>query len=168
MTDTRTHLADAVIAAKEHGQNSWYVFTGQKGYSAIVPDWRVGRTEDGTPRLSVQVVGPGAVNALARFARDFHLKLPHPGDVRPQFDVHQPGRTVLVWRYDGVWVEFWHPDSVVDAPEVPEPVLSAPVPSPAAAPDPIPAAVRRAFLRRPGGRLPFTRKRTTNPKECSA
>jgi len=173
MTDTTTStpVADALIAAKVHAQNSWYVFTGEKNLKAIVPSWRVRDTPDGSPCLSSEVVGRGAANALSRFAREFYLKLPNPGDVRPQFDIHaQPGRTVLVWRYDGIWVELWHPDSVVDAPEAAQPVLSAPVPPAAAqtAPTapPARAARRRSFLG-PGGRLTFTRKQRTNDKETT-
>lgn len=167
MTDTTTGtpVADALIAAKVHAQNSWYLFTGQKDYDAIVPSWKVGDTEDGSPCLSSEVVGESAAHALRRFARDFHLTLPHPGDVHPQFDIHAPvGRTALVWRYDGVWVELWHPDSLSDAPEGPEPVRGAPVPSVAAqSAPPSSPAVRHAFLRRPSARLPFTRRKKETP-----
>ena len=152
MTDTSTHLTDAVTAAKDHAQSFWRMFTTEKNLNTIVPDWRTGRTPDGSPRLSVEVVGQGAAYALRQFASDFYLPLPNAGDVRPQFDITQPGRTVLVWRYGGVWVELWHPDSVATIPAHRVPAPSVPA---------SPAAARRSFLRsRPGGRLPFTRKRT--------
>lgn len=160
-----TPVADALIAAKVHAQNSWYLFTGPHNYDAIVPSWRVGDTPDGSPCLSSEVVGESAVHALQRFARDFYLTLPNPGDVRPQFDVTQPGRTVLTWRYDGVWVELWHSNSITDTRQFPKPVHGAPVLAVAAqaAPSTSPAA-RRTLLRRPSARLPFTRRPKT-PKE---
>ncbi|MGW2520512.1 hypothetical protein ACWC09_26555 [Streptomyces sp. NPDC001617] len=173
MTDTTTEspASAALIAAKVHAQNSWYTFTGQKGYKALVPSWRVGDTDDGSPLLSSEVVGPGAAYALARFARDYYLNLPHPGDVRPQFDIDAPaGRTVLAWRYDGVWVELWHSDGVTDVPEAPQPVHTAPVPVQAApkAPTPVaPAGKPRRPLLGPGGRLVFTRNRRNLDKETS-
>lgn len=158
MTDLVEARAAALIAAKEHAQNSWYRFVRQRNFKAIVPSWRVGETEDGSPRLSTEVVGQGAAYALDQFARTYHLAL-KPGDIRPQFDIDQPGRTVVVWRYGGVWVELWHPDSAAAAPVPVVPVQGAPTPSPSGL---------RALLRRPSGRLPYTRKpRTTNPKENS-
>lgn len=157
-----TPVADALIAAKVHAQNSWYLFTSPRNYDAIVPSWRATNTEDGSPCLSSEVVGESAAHALTRFARDFYLTLPNPGDVRPQFDVTQQGRIVLAWRYDGVWVELWHPDGATDTRQPRKPAHGAPAP-PVAAPPSSPAA-RRAFLRRPSARLPFTRRPKT-PKE---
>jgi hypothetical protein len=160
-----TPVAAALIAAKFHAQNSWQLFTGPHGYDATVPSWKVTDTEDGSPCLSSEVVGESAVHALQRFARDFYLTLPNPGDVRPQFDVTQSGRVVLAWRYDGVWVELWHPDSATDTPQPPRSVRGAYAPPVAAqtAPPSSPAA-RRAFRRGPSARLPFTRRPKT-PKE---
>jgi hypothetical protein len=103
---------------------------------------------------------------LDQFARDFHLHLNPAGDQRPQFDVSQPGRVVLVWRYGGVWVELWHPETAVDAPEGAEPADSAPVPSVAvqATPIPKPAGPARSLISRASDRLPFTRRhKETNP-----
>lgn len=145
----------ALIAAKFHAQNSWHLFTGPHNYDATVPSWQVGNTEDGSPRVSSEVVGESAAHALQRFARDFYLTLPNLGDVRPQFDVTQPGRTVLAWRYDGVWVELWHSDSATDTPHPPRPVRGAPAPAGPAS--------QRTFFSRPGGRLPFTRRKKETP-----
>ena len=171
MTDTLT----AVHAARLHADESWQLFALAKALPAdTIPEWEEITTENGV-LLSGQVTGQRAVWALDRFARDFHLRLAHLGDQRPQFDVTQPGRTVLVWRYGGVWVELWHPEAAVDAPEAAEPADSAPVTPVAvqAAPEPKPGPVpasrteRRSFLG-PGGRLFFTRKqRTTNDKETT-
>lgn len=157
---------DAVTAARTHAHDSWTFFTREKGYTATIPAWETSKTPDGSPLLSGRLVGRGAVWALRRFASAYHLRLPHAGDVRPQSDLTQPGRTVLVWRYGGVWVELWHPETA-DAVVEPEPAAPAPpvvVPAPVAS-----SAARRLFLlRRPSGRLPFTRKpRTTNAKETS-
>jgi hypothetical protein len=77
--------------------------------------------------------------------------LNEPGDLRPQFDITVPGRTVLVWRHAGVWVELWHPDTI---PAAPEPVQAVPEPDAAL----VPAAARRPILG-PGGRLPLTRRK---------
>jgi hypothetical protein len=162
MTDTTTPTA--LGYAREHADKSWQLFARAKNLTDTRPAWEESVTPDGSLLLSGRLVGQRPTWALARFARDYWLVL-KPGDLRPQFDISVPGRTGLVWRFDGVWVELWHPDSAVDAPQVPEVVLSAPVPA-MPAPDPIPAEARRAFLRGPGGRLRFTRRqRTTNPKE---
>lgn len=67
--------------------------------------------------------------------------------MRPQLDVSVPGRTSLVWRSGGVWVELWHPDTAT--PQSPEPVVRA--------------SARRGRLRGPGGRLLFTRNKKTTP-----
>lgn len=163
MTDS-TDTNSAATAALEHAARSWQLFAREKGYTATVTDWRTEHTPDGTPLLSARVTGRGAGYALGRFARDFYVVL-QPGDVRPQFDISQPGRTVLVWRYGGVWVELWHPEGA-DAAVEPVPAALAPE---VAAPAATASAARRLFLlRRPSGRLPFTRKpRTTNAKETS-
>lgn len=155
----------ALIAAKFHAQNSWQLFTSSHNYDATVPSWTEGSTGDGSPCLSSQVVGESAAHALQRFARDYHLVLGNDGDQRPQFDVTQPGRTVLAWRYDGVWVELWHSDSATDTPRPPRPVHGAPA-APVAAQGAPPAGpdIRRTFFSRPSARLPFTRRSKT-PKE---
>jgi hypothetical protein len=158
----------ALTAAKFHAQNSWSVFTGQHGYDAAVPSWTEGSTGDGSPCLSSQVVGESAAHALQRFARDYHLVLGNDGDQRPQFDVTQPGRTVLAWRYDGVWVELWHSDSATDTPQPQRPVHGTPAaPLAAQAAPPASPSARRALLLRPSARLPFTRRSKT-PKETPA
>jgi hypothetical protein len=130
------------------------------------PEWEETTTEGGL-LLSGRLVGSRPMWALDRFARDFHLTLSHPGDQRPQFDITQPDRVVLVWRYGGVWVELWHPDTAVDAPKAAEPVHDAPAPpvtvQATPKPAPVPAApVRspvRSLIRRASGRLPYTRTR---------
>lgn len=141
-----TTPAEALIAAREHGEKSWYTYMAERNLDAKVPDWRTGVSPDGSPTLTVQVVGPGAGHALERFARDFHLTLAGPGDQRPQFDLTVPGRTVLVWRYAGVWVELWHPDTA-DAHDTP--------------PVTVPEPGLRRLLAGASGRLPFTRARRT-------
>lgn len=158
MTDTTTSALDM---AREHAVKSWRVFTDQRNLRAAFADWRTSTTPDGSPYLSVEVAGQGAAHALSRFSADYYLNLPHPGDVRPQFDVTAVGRTVLVWRYDGVWVELWHPDSPVDAPQPVQPVQPVQSATVHSMPVPVSAAPsgRRSFLR-PSGRLPFTRNRT--------
>jgi hypothetical protein len=134
-------LSDALADAKTHTEKAWYRFTRNTGLKAVIPDWRTGTSPDGTPTLSVEVVGPGAAHALRRFAdtTQYDLAL-GPRDLRPLFDVEVPGRTVLVWRYGGVWVQLWHPDKVANLPTSPDP-----------------AVARQGLLTRASGRLPFTR-----------
>jgi len=167
MTDTTTHQAADVTSARTHATDSWNLFTLQKGYKATVPDWQTRACPDGSVLLSGQVVGNGAEYALARFARDHYLVLGQYGDQRPQFDITQPGRTVLVWLYGGVWVELWHPETAVDTPKAAEPVHDAPAPPVAvpAAPEPKPKPAApvcspvRSLISRASGRLPYTRNR---------
>lgn len=164
MTDT---ALTAVHAARLHADESWQLFALAKALPAdTVPEWEEITTENGV-LLSGQVTGQRAVWALDRFARDFHLRLAHLGDQRPQFDVTQPGRVVLVWLYGGVWVELWHPETATDTPEAAEPADSAPVPSVAVqtTPTPKPAGPARSLISRASDRLPFTRNRhkETNP-----
>jgi len=167
---TETTIPTALGYARQHADKSWQLFARAKNVTDTRPVWVESVTPDGSLLLSGELTGRRAVWALARFARDFWLTL-KPGDLRPQFDIGVPGRTVLVWRFDGVWVELWHPDGAVDAPQGPVVVLSAPVPpqnvQAAPNPDPVPAQAqaRRAFLRGPGGRLRFTRKQRTTDKK---
>jgi hypothetical protein len=149
MTDTTT---DPLAVAREHAEESWQMFTRAQGLTGVRLDWKKVRLPEGGVLLSGRIVGPRTVWALERFASDFHLTVPYPGDMRPQADLTQPERTVLVWRYGGVWVELWHPES---APEAPKP----------APPSSIPADRRALLLLRPSGRLPFTRKQRTTDKE---
>jgi hypothetical protein len=163
MTDTTIHPAADVTAARTHATDSWNLFTLQKGYKATVPDWQTSACPTGSVLLSGQVVGNGAEYALARFARDHYLVLGQYGDQRPKFDVTQPGRTVLVWRYGGVWVELWHPNTAADVSEPAIPVFSRRV-RPVAVqttpkPEPAPAAPARSLISRASDRLPFTRNR---------
>ncbi|MYW46357.1 hypothetical protein [Streptomyces sp. SID161] len=136
--------------AREHAIHSWILFVTTCGLTASLPTWTTGTAPDGNPVLSAEVAGPGAAHALSRFASEYHLTLPHPGDARPQFDVEVVDRTVLVWRRDGVWVELWHPNTV---PAAPEPAQTAPGPVQAT-----PASAVRAALRGLGDRLPTTRR----------
>ena len=178
MTNTTTNAAGQ---ARMHAEQAWQTFTQGRALTDTKPAWEEEHTPDGSLLLSGLLTGLRARYALYRFARDYWLTL-GPADVRPQFDIHQPGRTVLVWRRDGVWVQLWHPDSVVDAPQAPEPVLvvteavlGAAVPStsaPAAPVAPVPVsaapAVKRPFLAGPSARLRFTRKqRNLNDKETT-
>lgn len=161
MTDT---TLTALHAARLHADESWALFALQKAIPADTkPEWQETATDGGVV-LSGRVTGRRAVWALDRFARDFYLNLKNLGDVRPQFDITQPDRVVLVWRYGGVWVELWHPETAVDAPKAAEPVHDAPAPVQAAPePKPKPAApVRspvRSLISRASGRLPYTRNR---------
>jgi hypothetical protein len=141
----------ALEDARAHAIKSWYLFTDNRGLKARIPDWRTSTAPDGSPVLSVEVVGPDAAHALSLFAPQHHLILSTPGDLRPQFDITVPGRTVLVWRHAGVWVELWHPDTV---PATPKPVQHAPEADTAL----VSAATRRPLLG-PGGRLTFTRRK---------
>ncbi|MFD8839792.1 hypothetical protein [Streptomyces griseofuscus] len=144
----------AISDAKEHALKSWYQCMDIRGLTARIPDWRTRTAPDGSPVLSVEVAGPGAAHALALFSSNYHLTLPNPGDLRPQYDIDTPGRTVLVWRYAGVWVELWHPDTIPTQPA-------------AVQADTDPALVSASTGRPlfgPGGRLTFTRR----PKETTA
>jgi len=153
---------NALHAARLHADESWQLFTLDAAVPADTrPEWEE-ITTDGGGLLSGRLIGSRPVWALDRFARDFHLILAHPGDQRPQFDVTQPGRVVLVWRFSGVWVELWHPDTAVDGPAE-EPL--APEPEPEAVPAE-PASLIRRLLSAPGGRLPYThrtKKETPTP-----
>lgn len=139
----------AITEAKNHALKSWRQFMEIRGMNVHLPDWQTRTAPDGTPVLSVEVTGPGAGYALDLFSAHYHLTLPNPGDLRPQFDIDTPGRMVLVWRYAGVWVELWHPDTVPEQPpSVPDdadPVL-------------VSTATGRPLLG-PGGRLTFRRHR---------
>jgi len=139
----------ALLAAQEHATQSWTLFTNARSLTATLPTWTTGTAPDGRPVVSAKVAGPRAAYTLARFASESDLILPHPGDLRPQFDIEVTDRTVLVWRRDGVWVELWHPNPV---PARPEPAQAAP-----AAAQPTPASAARAALRGLGDRLPTTR-----------
>ncbi|MFD7615700.1 hypothetical protein [Streptomyces sp. NPDC059802] len=140
-------LADALIETKLSAVRSWYLAVRDRYPSALVPDWRVGWTEDGAPLLTVQVIGQGAQEALHHFASAYPLALAGSGDLRPVFE-YRPGRVVCVWRTNGVWVEMWHPD-----------VPAAPAPSPALMP--------RRRLPSLSGRLPLG-QRLTNIRRALA
>jgi hypothetical protein len=159
MTDTTT---DLLAEARDHATQSWQLFAREKGLDATAPDWEESVTPDGSPLLSAWVPGRRAGWALKMFARDFHVNLPFPGDVRPQFDVTVSDRVVLVWRRDGVWVELWHPAGALETPE-PVPAVSAPPAAVQTAPTPTvpPSPDRRSLFGRPSGRLPFTRRTKT-------
>lgn len=162
MTDT-THPTDPATTARTHATDTWNLFTAQHGYTATIPAWHIHTSPDGTLLLSGRVVGRGARTAVARFARDCHVLLAQYGDQRPQFNVSQPGRTALVWRYGGVWVELWHPDSE-DTPATPAGDQEAPQAVPAGR---APVLLLRRLLSSPGGRLPFTRRARLSAKETT-
>ncbi|CAK7288613.1 hypothetical protein [Streptomyces misionensis] len=139
---------DVIFDAKAHATRFWYLFTGSRGWSARIPDWRTSTAHDGSPLLSVEVAGPGAAHALASFATDCPLGLRQPGDMHPRFDLSTPGRTTLVWRHRGVWVELWHPDTLP----------TDPVPARAGVDPALVSASTGRPLFGPGGRLTFTRR----------
>lgn len=120
---------------------------------AFLGDWQVTRLTDGSLHLSARVRGRDAAKALHSFVDRQSLFLaqrigPDSGHLLPTLDVSQPGRTAACWRYAGVWVEVWHPDTE-DAP-------------------PAPVQARRDRSRPgPGGRLPYTRKSRTTDKEAT-
>ncbi len=141
--------AEALIEAKQRAVHAWYRFAHDRNLQARVPDWRTSTAPDGTPKLSVEVVGPGAAHVLHLFASCYPLILGQPGDLQPTFTYDTPGRTSCVWRTGGVWVELWHPDTAT-GPHTPD--------------GPVPAPQAPRTTRRPSGRLPFVR-RTKTPKE---
>lgn len=142
---TNTTLAEA----RQTAEKAWYLFTRERNLQARVPDWRTSTAPDGRPLLSAEVVGPGAAHALARFAADAHFVV-GPDGQRPQYDIDVPGRTVVVWRTGGVWVQLWHPDTVTNLPATPAPAVAPPV-------------ARQGLLSRASGRLPYARRsKTTN------
>lgn len=155
--------AQTLEDAKDHAIKSWYLFTDNRGLKARIPDWRTSTAPDGSPALSVEVVGPGAAYALSLFASQYHLVLGHPGDQRPQFDYSVPGRTSCVWRRAGVWVELWHPDTL---PASPQPVPPVSAPAEVAAPG-TSGRNPRGGLFGPSGRLVFTRRPKTTKENAT-
>ncbi|MEV6146375.1 hypothetical protein [Streptomyces sp. NPDC051992] len=133
-------LADALIGTKLSAVRSWYLAVRDRYPSALVPDWRVGTAEDGAPRLTVQVIGEHAQEALHHFASAYPIALGGSGDLRPVVEF-RPGRVVCVWRSNGVWVEMWHHDLP-------------------AVPAPSPALIPRRRLLPPSGRLPLGQRLT--------
>lgn len=156
---------NAPSKARTDLETGWTRFMEDRNLKATVPGWETLTAVDGSPLLSGRVAGPGAGYALQRFVATGPIGLPRAGDTRPVVDYSVPGRTAYVWRSYGVWVELWVPDSAEAAQTPVQPALA----QSGRVLDPIPVAARRAFLRGPGGRLAFTRKRrTTNPKETPA
>ena len=133
---TAVDLSEAISRAKA----TWNAFSAEMRGDAIAPSWRTGTAADGSPLLTAEVVGAQKVEALHRFASAYPLILRGEGDLRPTYE-YRPGRTVCVWRSDGVWVELWHPDPA-DTPTAP-----VEAPAPRAVPKPGPAVS-------PSGRLP--------------
>lgn len=136
-------------ATVKHWRDGWTI-----NRRAFLGDWQVTRLDDGSLHLSARIRGRDAAKALHSFVDRQSLFLAQrigldSGHLLPTLDVSQPGRTAACWRYAGVWVEVWHPDTE-DAP-------------------PAPVQARRDRSRPgPGGRLPYTRKsRTTNDKETT-
>lgn len=136
-----------VTAARLQAVHAWQSFTTDRNLKPRIPDWRTSLAPDGRPVLSAEVAGPGAAHALRLFADLHYLPLPQSGDLRPFWDVDVPGRTVLVWRSGGVWVELWHPDTVTDLPAASSPAVR-------------PVQARQSLLSRASARLPYTRRPT--------
>ncbi|MFE7111700.1 hypothetical protein ACFU98_29750 [Streptomyces sp. NPDC057575] len=140
-------LAEALVETKDSAVWSWYQAVRGRYPSALVPDWRTGTAGDGAPRLTVQVIGEHAREALHHFASVYPLSLANAGDLRPLFE-YRPGRVVCVWRTRGVWVEMWHHD-----------LPAVPAPSPALMP--------RRRQSSPSGRLPLSRRLTTRRQHAT-
>ncbi|MFE1515832.1 hypothetical protein ACFW9I_03185 [[Kitasatospora] papulosa] len=109
--------------------------------------WSVTRLESGDLYLSARILGPDPAGALLDFEKRQSTTVASFGDMQggdrmPSLDCTVSGRTACVWRLDGVWVEFWHPDTPTPRPAPPVGV-SRPVPKPGP-----PAATS------PSGRLP--------------
>ena len=134
----------AVNAVMAQAVRAWLLFAEERGTKATLDGWTAGRSLDGSPVLTARVVGPEADRYLRLFTTEHPLILGRPGDQRPGFDYSVPGRVTCVWRSEGVWVQIWHPDT--------EPTDPGPRPEP-------PRAGVRRLLKRPSGRLPFTRNR---------
>ena len=147
MTTAAIDLTEAIDRAKTH----WYGFSAEIRGDAIVPSWRTGTAVDGAPLLTAEVVGADKVKALHRFASQYPLVLRGVGDQLPAYEYH-PGRTVCVWRADGVWVELWHTDPAV------APTALVEAAAPRAVPKPGPAVS-------PSGRLP--RRLTTTRRNLT-
>jgi hypothetical protein len=143
------------IAAKNHACNAWYRFTHEHGLKTLTPDWRQSIAPDGAPRLTAQVVGPGAAADLHLFGSQQPLLLGRDGDIRPTYD-YANNRVTVVWRHQGVWVELWVPDT---QPATPSPVAVPQRPA-------LPGVDAKRLIHRPSGRLPFGR-RTKTPKETT-
>jgi hypothetical protein len=168
---TSTGTASAVAVEKFAAENGWKFFLTATCLIAELEAWEQTSTPAG-PLLSARVSGPQAAEAVRRIAS--------AGDMagvgafhRAQLDYTVPGRVACVWQSNGVWVELWHPDPLTPAPAPVAAPVAASVPASSQAaqstpkPSPGPSA-RRSFLRRPSGRLPFTRKqRTTTDKETT-
>lgn len=168
MTKRDALNSDALLAKYELLKNWMQFSTGRPEKLGV---WTTGRTDGGDLIVSAEVRGTDPGPALTAFTDRQAALLGNqkdraPGDQLPSLDLSQPGRVAYVWRNHNVWVELWHSDSCVDTSHLPEPVRGAPVPSvaaQAASPSPSSPAVRRAFLRRPSARLPFTRRKKETP-----
>jgi hypothetical protein len=114
-----TFTVEHEIAAKDVASTAWYQYTKSHSLDALVPGWRVSTAPDGAPRLTVEVVGPDAEQALRGFAHEAFLILTAPDDTRPVMDTTVPGRIGCWWRTGGVWVEIWHPDTTAAPAELP-------------------------------------------------
>jgi hypothetical protein len=125
-------------------QHRWDIFLRSSELIASLGTWQEVRTELG-PLLSVQVTGPQAARAVTSLTDSGHLCPTVPPFRRPQLDYSVPGRVACVWQSSGVWVEFWHPDTVTAAPPAPKPSALAGTRKPT----------------RPSGRLFFTRRKPT-------
>lgn len=158
---------ETVTIERLAAERAWLFILQATKLDARLTPWEESAGPSG-PVLSARVVGPDAAQVLLQFADTAHIA-GKPGELhqRTQLDCTMPGRVACVWQSNGVWLELWHPDGAPDAPEPTHGVLVPPAaaqaaPSPSSGP-----SARRAFLLRPGGRLPFTRKQRTTDKETT-
>ncbi|MFE1949979.1 hypothetical protein ACFW9D_05855 [Streptomyces sp. NPDC059524] len=151
--------AERLTLVKDHAVDAWYEFAHERAHKARIPSWRQGTAPDGSPRLTCEVVGPDAARVLHLFASVGPLVYWQGGggDTKPTYD-YQAGRTAVVWRRQGVWVELWVPDT----PAKP----SQPARSPHGPATATTGGKRLVPRPRPSGRLPFGRRPKT-PKETT-
>lgn len=137
-----TSIDTTVTIERLAAEDGWKILRATTGFRARLEAWQ--RTDsDLGPLLSARVTGLDAVRAVRWMAAGSAVGA-DASSLQAVLDYSVPGRVACVWQSNGVWVELWHPDP-----------LEAVQEPPAAAARP---ARRRALLRGPSGRLPFTRR----------
>lgn len=138
--------------AREETTELWDRRRGNLNLPDVSLEWAAPITVDGGyPLISAQVVGPQPADALLGFIRlhqipEYQLRSEEGPCQQPTLDDTVPGRTALVWRIGGVWVELWHTDRPAPAPVPVEPTSTA-------------VAATHIPAPRPSARLPFARLR---------